>query len=375
MSQKSQKEYETILPEEMIREIDRVSKLKKFDEKKREKLTKEVQKVYLNSAFEPGEAVGIIAAQSISEPATQMTMRTYHFAGSAGMQITLGLPRLIEVFDARKEPTTPTMTIYLKKEFNDQKNSEKIAKKIKEKRLKGFVESVSLDLTNKVVKIKLKPEYEKKFEKITEILKLKFKKYKMMRRHSVIDVSVEDDIEIKELQRIKKKVLESIISGIPKITNTVVFNEGKDWVIRTLGSNFEKLVKIEEIDFYRSYTNNIHEVAETLGIEAARSVLLSELNSILEQQGLEVDKRHLTLIVDIMTFEGAIEAVGRYGVAGSKASILTRAGFEETVKHLVRASVRNEADNFNGLFENIMVNQQIPVGTGMFDLIVRMEDE
>jgi DNA-directed RNA polymerase subunit A" len=373
MSKKSQKEYDGMLPSYIVEEIERVSKLKKLSSQKKKKLFEEVEKEYLNSIYEPGEAVGIIAAQSISEPATQMTMRTYHFAGSAGLQVTLGLPRMIEVFDARKEPTTPIMTLFLKKEHNTQKASEKVAKKIKEKKLRSFVDSVSLDLTNKIIKIKLKKKEKSNYNKINETLNSKFKKYKIIRRHSVIDVSTDAEIDIKDLQKIKKKVLGTIIDGVPKILNTVVFKEGKDWVIRTLGSNFSKISDIEEVDFNRSYTNNIHEVADTLGIEAARTVLLNEINSILEQQGLEIDKRHLTLIVDIMTFDGSIQAVGRYGVAGAKASILTRAGFEETVKHLVRASVRSETDNFNGLFENIMVNQQVPVGTGMFDLIVRMD--
>ena len=134
-----------------MKEIDRVSKTKKLSEKKKSELTEKVEKEYIKAIFEPGEAFGIIAAQSISEPATQMTMRTYHFAGSAGMQITLGLPRLIEVFDARKEPTTPMMTIFLKKEFNNQKNSEKIASEIKEKKLRIFVETVSLDRTKLLI--------------------------------------------------------------------------------------------------------------------------------------------------------------------------------------------------------------------------------
>lgn len=373
MSKKSQKNYDTILPNSLMKEIERVAKLKKIGPKKKEKLIEVVEKEYINCVFEPGEAFGIIAAQSISEPATQMTMRTYHFAGSAGMQITLGLPRLIELFDARKEPTTPMMTIFLKKEYNNQKNSERIANEIKEKKLRAFVETVSLDLTNKIIKIKLNQDTQKKHDEIIEILRTKFKKYKIIKRHSVVDVSFEQDLEIKEMQKIKKKVLDVKISGIPKVTNAIVFNEEKDWVIRTLGSNFSKLADIKEVDFSRSFTNNIYEVASTLGIEAARTVLLNEIISILDQQGLNIDKRHLTLITDIMTFIGSIEAVGRYGVAGTKASILTRAGFEETAKHLVRASVRNEVDNFNGLFENVMVNQQTPVGTGIFDLIVRME--
>ena len=100
--------------------------------------------------------------------------------------------------------------------------------------------------------------------------------------------------------------------------------------------------------------------------------LMKEIKDTLQQQGLNVDERHIILIADIMIFTGEIKAIGRYGVAGMKSSVLTRAGFEETVKHLVKASVRNEEDNFKGMFENVMVNQQVPAGTGMFDLIARL---
>jgi len=307
---------------------------------------------------------------------THNTMRTFHFAGSAGVQVTLGLPRLIEIFDARKEPTTPIMTIYLKEKYNNKKESERIAKEIKEKRLKNFVETISLDLTNKKIRIKLKKMKKSTKKEIVDVLREKFKNYKIKTRERTIDIEPEEEeLTIKDLQRIKNKLLELMVSGIPKVKNAIVVKEGNDWVIKTLGSNFGKILTLEEVDFKRCHTNNIHEIAEVLGIEAARSALIKETSETMQQQGLNIDDRHIILLADIMTFTGEISAVGRYGVAGMKTSVLTRAGFEETIKHLVRASVRNETDDFNGLFENVMVNQQVPVGTGMFDLIARMGKE
>ena len=76
-----------------------------------------------------------------------------------------------------------------------------------------------------------------------------------------------------------------------------------------------------------------------------------------------------------MTLTGEIRAVGRYGIAGTHTSVLTRAGFEETVKHLVKASVRGEIDTFEGIFDNVMINKQIPVGTGMFELVAKIGEE
>jgi len=108
MSKKSQRIYEKMweeLPEYLKEEIDRVSKKHKFSKEKRKRLIEKVYAEFVNSRFEAAEAIGILTAQSISEPATQMTMRTYHVAGSVGLKVTLGLPRLIEIFDARKQNT------------------------------------------------------------------------------------------------------------------------------------------------------------------------------------------------------------------------------------------------------------------------------
>ena len=112
-----------------------------------------------------------------------------------------------------------------------------------------------------------------------------------------------------------------------------------------------------------------------MGIEAARNAIIHEALSTLQEQGLDVDIRHLMLVADIMTFSGEIRSIGRYGVAGSKSSILARAAFEETIKHLIRAAIRNESDYFNGIFENVMIGQVIPSGTGMFDLLAKSRKE
>jgi DNA-directed RNA polymerase subunit A" len=378
MSEKSQTESsnDLILPRKILDEIERVCEERKLNSNQREKLVETIKKEYLNSSFEPGEAIGIISAQSISEPATQMTMRTFHFAGSAGIQVTLGLPRLIEIFDAKKEPTTSTMTIYLKKKFNNKTDCERIVEKITEKKLRNYVHAVSLDLTNSKVKINFKKMKKNELENIIARLRKKVKNYNIACRKSTMTVeSKEKKLTVKDLQRIKKKMLDLPVSEIQDIKNAIITKDGDDWVIKTLGSNFIKLQEIEEIDFMRSYTNNIHELMEVLGIEAARNALIKEIKNTMKQQGLDVDDRHIMLVADIMTFSGAVQPIGRYGVAGMKQSVLTRAGFEETIKHLVKASVRQEEDTFNAIFDNVMINQVVPVGTGMFELIAKFGEE
>lgn len=374
MSKKSQEIYsdDLELPVKIKDDINNVCKEMKLNKKQEKKLIDVVKRDYLNSSFEPGEAIGIISAQSISEPATQMTMRTFHFAGSVGVRVTLGLPRLIEIFDAKKEPSTPMMTLYLKKRYNNKKDSKKVAEMITEKKLRNYINTISLDLVNKKIKIKLKPL--KKAEKeILVKLKKKLKNYKIRIKSNSLSIeSSNKELDIKDLQKIKRKLLDLCVSGIPEIKNVIITKEGKDWVIRTLGSDFNKILDFNEIDVMRSYTNNIHELGDVLGIEAARNAIIKETKITMKQQGLDIDDRHVILVADIMTFIGAVKPIGRYGVAGMKTSVLTRAGFEETIKHLIRASVRREEDNFNAIFDNVMINQQIPVGTGMFELISKM---
>jgi len=210
------------------------------------------------------------------------------------------------------------------------------------------------------------------------ILKLnkKFKRWKVKGKSNKIMVGEkEKEFTIRDLQKIKKKLLDSCVSGIPDIKNSLVLKERDDWVIKTFGSNFLKIMDFEEVDMTRSHTNNIYEMAKVLGIEATRNTIIKETINTMEQQGLDVDYRHIMLVADIMTFTGEIKAIGRYGIAGMKPSVLTRAGFEETIKHLVKASVRHEEDSFNAIFDNVMVNQQVPIGTGMFELIAKIGEE
>ncbi|MCD6403014.1 MAG: DNA-directed RNA polymerase subunit A'' [Candidatus Aenigmarchaeota archaeon] len=359
-----------LLPRRVWNEIERVSKERKLTESQKKKLIEEVIKHYSKAFFEPGEAIGIIAAQSISEPATQMTMRTYHFAGSAGIQVTLGLPRMIEIFDAKKEPETPMMTIYLKKEYNDIRHAKKLADEIKERNLQFYATDIRLDLENFQIKIRLKDGIKKSvLDTILTSLQKKFKEAKVRIRGSVLTLEFPSDTDFKKLQKIKKVILYTHVSGISGIKNVIVRKEGDDWVINTLGSNLSEILKLKEVDVKRTKTNNIHETEKVLGIEAARNVIIQEAMSTLQQQGLNVDIRHILLVADAMTFSGRVKAVGRYGVAGSKASVLARAAFEETIKHLTKAALKAEVDEFKGIFENVMVGQVVPAGTGMVELV------
>jgi len=118
------------------------------------------------------------------------------------------------------------------------------------------------------------------------------------------------------------------------------------------------------VDKKRTRSNNISEIAQVLGVEAAREAIIHEAESTLNEQGILVDVRHLMLVADMMCMEGEVKQIGRHGIAGEKESVLSRAAFEVTVNHLLDAAVANEVDELSGVTENVIVGQPIQLGTG-----------
>jgi DNA-directed RNA polymerase subunit A" len=182
-----------------------------------------------------------------------------------------------------------------------------------------------------------------------------------------------ENVDIKTLRKLKQKVLSTRISGIDGIKNVIVVKEGNNWVIQTTGSNLKAILSDPRVDIKRTTTDDIYQIYETLGIEAARNAILREAKSTLDEQGLDVDIRHLMLVADIMCVDGKPKPIGRYGIAGEKPSVLARANFEETKKHLRNAAIRGRIDHLRGIFENVMLNRVVPVGTGMVEIKLDIE--
>jgi DNA-directed RNA polymerase subunit A" len=335
---------------------------------KKEELLEKLKTLITKYLYEPGEAIGVIAAQSISEPATQMTMRSYTLASQSDRlsKVTQGLPRLIEIFDARKT-FEKNMIIYLKEEYNTKEKAKEIANRIKSVKIQDVIRSDSIDLIDMQVELELESERHK--EKIKAMLEKYVKDAQLSFRGEKVYVKPKEN-DVKNLRKLKNKILKMHIDGVKGIENVVVVREGDDWIIQTAGTNLKKVLQIDEVDVKRTRTNDLHQVYEILGIEAARNVILQESKETLDEQGLEVDIRHLMLLADIMTFTGEVRDIGRYGVSGKKASVLARANFEETKRHLINASFYGEIDTLEGSIENILIGQLAPIGTGMVELTV-----
>ncbi|UEC43139.1 MAG: DNA-directed RNA polymerase subunit A'' [Methanothrix sp.] len=328
---------------------------------------------YRRSKVEPCEAVGVVAAQSIGEPGTQMTMRTFHYAGVAEINVTLGLPRLIEIVDARKIPSTPTMTIRLEKDYAlDRDIAREVAWSIESTNIL-HLGSMATDLAEMNVLIELNEDalVQRKItaEEVAERLAEGTKLPAEQQANQIIMTPPEPSY--RDLLQLVEKIKTISLKGIEGINRVVIRKEGDEYVLYTEGSALKEVIQFQGVDPARTKTNNITEIGDVLGIEAARNAIINEATDTLREQGLSVDVRHIMLVADIMTCDGEVKQIGRHGVSGEKASVLARAAFEVTVNHILDAAVRGDVDDLRGVTENVIVGQPIQLGTGDVKLVAK----
>ena len=375
--------YSDRLPESVLEEIYRAAVRHDLSPEQTREFVEECAREYEESLVEPGEAVGMVAAQSIGEPSTQMTLRTFHFAGVREFNITLGLPRLIEIVDVRKTPSTPIMHIYLdEKHRYDREKALEVARKIELTTIESVASEWELDYINSTIVIRLDPEMladrgvtVKDVVKAINRIKGKKGRVRVEGEHTVV---FETEIaDISRLRRMYERVRDLRLRGIKGIRRVMLKKvegrEGKpEYMLIAEGSNLAAVLGVDGVDPTRTTTNNITEIAEVLGIEAARAAIIKEMQEVLSEQGLDVDIRHIMLVADAMTYTGKVRQVGRHGVAGEKLSPLARATFEVTIKHLTEAAIRGEVDKLTGVVENVIIGSNpIPIGTGIVELYMQ----
>jgi DNA-directed RNA polymerase subunit A" len=326
---------------------------------------------YEHSKVEPCEAVGVVAAQSIGEPGTQMTMRTFHYAGVAEINVTLGLPRLIEIVDARKIPSTPTMTIKLNQDYaHDRDLAREVAWAIESTSLL-HLGSIATDLAEMNVIIELNPDaMEQRKITVEEVAaRLKEETKREVNRNGNQLIMTPAESSYRELLQLVEKIKRISLKGVEGLKRVVIRKEGDEYILYTEGSSIKRVMQFEGVDPTRIKTNNISEIGDVLGIEAARNAIINEATDTLREQGLSVDVRHIMLVADIMTVDGELKQIGRHGVSGEKASVLARAAFEVTVNHILDAAIRGDVDDLKGVTENVIVGQPIQLGTGDVTLV------
>ncbi len=371
------KEYEDKMPPKLLQELEEkcpASKLKRAAEK--------LYQEFLAARIDPGEAVGLIGAESIGEQGTQMTLDTFHFAGVAELNVTMGLPRIIEILDGRKTLATPMMEIFLKAPYNKGKDIRELALRIKETKLHELVTDYVINIVDMKIEIKLN------VQKMQDIGVTPLALGKAMEKDigkagtvkqgdGVVEVKLKgkDEKNLNELYKMKEDLKTIHITGIKGITQVLPVKRHDEFIIITAGTNLKKVLELDFVDPTRTVSNDIYEIAEVFGIEAARQAIIDEVFKVIEAQGLTVDIRHIMLVADTMCVSGGVKGITRYGVVSEKASVLARASFETPIKHIINAALAGEVDELDSVVENIMLNQPVPVGTGLPGLITRVKKE
>ncbi|MFC7213579.1 DNA-directed RNA polymerase subunit A'' [Saliphagus sp. GCM10025334] len=342
-----------------------------------------VETEYVETRVDPLDPVGTVSAQSIGEPGTQLTMNTFHYAGVAEIDVTQGLPRLIELVDARKTPDTPTMQVHLEDEYaTEREKAHEVVWNIEATKILALGD-VSTNVADMRVQIDLNQDtLEERLitaEEVAEIIEDSLG-VQTTQQGTQIEFGPEEP-SYRDLLQLVEELRDITFKGIEDISRVVIrredlevetddgVEEREEFVLYTEGSAFGDVLSIEGVDASRTTCNNIHEIHRNLGIEAAREAIIEETNNTLAEQGLDdVNVRHLMLVADMMTNEGTIESIGRHGISGSKDSVLARAAFEVTVNHLLNAAIHGEIDELDGVTENVIVGKPIKLGTGDVDL-------
>lgn len=372
---KDLEEFQDLLPPSILDEIEA-----KCPPSKIKKVAQKVLEEFEASKVDPGEAVGLISAESIGEPGTQMTLDTFHFSGVAELNVTMGLPRIIEILDGRKTLATPMMEIYLKSPFNKGKDIRKCALMVKETKLGELVLEYTINIvdlkieltlnTDKMALLGLTPG------ELAKVIGKGVGKDAVVKEERESGLSLKfkgkEDRGLNDLYKLKEKIKDVYICGVKGVSQVLPVKRKEEFIIITAGSSIKKVMEFDFVDPERTLSNDIFEIAKTLGIEAARQAIIDEVFKVIEAQGLNVDVRHIMLVADTMCASGEIKGITRYGVVSEKASVLARASFETPIKHIINAALTGEVDHLNSVVENVMLNQPVPIGTGLPGLVAKI---
>ena len=421
----------------------------------------QIYEYFKEAIAQPSEMVGIIAAQTIGEMGTQMTLDSFHVSGTAAaVKATSGVPRLKEILSATKKTKTPTLIIYMKPDVASVKNPKMAEDGIdyddeRIERTKSIAMSIknSIEITNlsNILEYseifwdngKLDTAIEedkgildiyKKFSSLDSsinkchsdspwILRMKFNKEKMngyglrmidiytklnkaynkyidcvysddnaeecifrirLTDYALKDIDNKDEVAaLKAMEHnIVYQVLLKGIKGINKVSlnkkkydvyneNEETFDKVVEWVLDTDGTNLIEILSNPNIDSTRTISNDIREIYDVLGIEAARNALYHELVNVTGEGSMNY--RHLSLLIDTMTFRGNLMSIDRHGINRNASSALSKSSFEESVDMLINASIFSEYDNTSGVSPQVMLGKIPNCGSGNFDIILDEE--
>ncbi|KAK6864281.1 hypothetical protein PG995_000809 [Apiospora arundinis] len=364
---------------------------------------------------EPGHAVGAVGAQSIGEPGTQMTLKTFHFAGVAGMSITQGVPRIKEIINASKTISTPVVTCPLENKYQIE-----AARMVRGRIEQTFVEDVlryvddEWEPSRAYITLAIDTEALESMHlgiglydiKAAIVKAKKLKIFDGDLRVYPIDGTIEiavghpDPSTAKKTVKSKvatvetaadlltrvshlKRVLPSVpISGYPEATRAIIqieeqksqkSEDGQPLMSHTVlveGYGLRACMNTEGVVGTKACSNSVIECRDVLGIEAARTTIAQEIGAVMNDMG--IDPRHMQLLADVMTYKGEVLGITRFGLSKMRDSVLQLASFEKTPDHLFEAAANMKKDKIEGVSEKIIMGQTMTVGTGAFQVVRRL---
>jgi len=339
---------------------------------------------FVKSKIEPGTCVGALGAQSIGEPGTQMTLKTFHFAGVASMNITLGVPRIKEIINASKNISTPIITANLERP-DDSEYARVVKSRIEKTYLREITQYIEEVFMPNECCIIIKVDLER-----IRLLKLE------INVHSIIDAILASKLKIKAQQitsisnkfikvnpghkgslhdsllKLRNDLSNVVIKGLAKVNRAVIsIDEKKSTVYKLFveGQGLKEVMGTNGVNGSQTTSNNTVEVFECIGIEAARSTIINEIDYTMSTHGMSIDIRHVMLLADLMTYKGEVLGITRGGLAKMKESVLMLASFEKTTDHLFEAAFYGQEDEIHGVSECIIMGKPMCLGTGVFKLL------
>ncbi|KAL8881089.1 MAG: hypothetical protein Q9198_001639 [Flavoplaca austrocitrina] len=336
---------------------------------------------YEKAQTEPGHAVGAVAAQSIGEPGTQMTLKTFHFAGVAGMSITQGVPRIKEIINASKEISTPVITC----ELYHQKDV-RAARIVKGRIEKTYLKDIDFETLNKLQLDLTIKDIEKALLKHRK-LKLKPVNFRLSRR--IIEINLnpvsssdkerkttpKEDTEVfLRMQQIRRLLPEISLSGYERASRAIIKTDDNDRnTLLVEGYGLRACMNTDGVRGTHTRTNSVMEMREVLGIEAARKTIIDEISLVMGD--MDIDPRHMQLLADVMTYKGEVLGITRFGLSKMRDSVLQLASFEKTPDHLFEAAWHMKRDKIEGVSECIIMGQSMGIGTGAFKVVRKLNLE
>lgn len=442
----------------------------KFNRQALDLILLKIKEHYENAMIDPGEMVGTIAAQSIGERLTQLTLDSFHKAGTGGRSKKLNdVPRVREITSATSNPKTPYLNIYISSELlgldpSDTRPEPPISHVEAIRRCELILDQIQYTTLNSLIEnyqiffdpieAKTIVEEDQKWLAAAHdvmgtspedtdtpwLLRFEFNSAEKIQNMNIreiankiedlsteevrlnilhtpqnspkvimrIRVSTRGEDPKKDLKDLTKKILLTAVKGIPNVTGGAVDNDDMDitidnkfisldsaeyrnnykfsdsdgkeidpryqqYMIQTEGTNLYGVLALDGIDTYRTRSNDLHESLEVLGIEAVREMIIQEIVDVFAYGGITLNNRHFGLLADVMTAQGYLVSIDRYGVSKTDTGILSRATFETTTNQVANAAIFGEEDPMRGVSANIMFGQFFKGGTNAADVLIDEE--